>query len=303
MVKTGDLYSLEKLRLQLEKSGYRYVDQVFGPGEYASRGSILDLFPMGSKDPYRIDFFDDEIDTIRTFDPENQRSIADIDEIRLLPAHEFPTSDSAIEDFRIRWRQQFEARREPESVYMQVSKGTWPAGIEYWQPLFFDQTETLFDYVADDTQILALGDIEQAVDTFLSDVEHRYEQRGVDPLRPLLSPDQLWLKKDELFSHFKQKAQVVLSVESLEEKAGRTNLPVSALPDLSVQHQNKEPLANLRKFTESFSGKIVFSVESQGRREALCELLQGIKIRPVEVETLLQSLSEKDKFNLVSWFC
>ncbi|MDK9737185.1 transcription-repair coupling factor [Vibrio sp. D404a] len=299
MVKTGDLYSLEKLRLQLEKSGYRYVDQVFGPGEYASRGSILDLFPMGSKDPYRIDFFDDEIDTIRTFDPENQRSIADIDEIRLLPAHEFPTSDSAIEDFRIRWRQQFEARREPESVYMQVSKGTWPAGIEYWQPLFFDQTETLFDYVADDTQILALGDIEQAVDTFLSDVEHRYEQRGVDPLRPLLSPDQLWLKKDELFTHFKQKAQVILSVDSIEEKAGRTNLPVSALPDLSVQHQNKEPLANLRKFTESFTGKVVFSVESQGRREALSELLQGIKIRPVEVETLIQSLSESDKFNLV----
>ena len=140
MVKTGDLYSLDKLRMQLEKSGYRNVDQVFGPGEYANRGSIIDLFPMGSNDPFRIDFFDDEIDTIRTFDPETQRTIETIDNIRLLPAHEFPTSKQAIEEFRGRWRQKFEARREPESVYMQVTKGTWPAGIEYWQPLFFDHT-------------------------------------------------------------------------------------------------------------------------------------------------------------------
>lgn len=139
MVKVGDRYSLEKLRLQLDNSGYRHVDQVFGPGEYASRGSILDLYPMGSHDPYRIDFFDDEIDTIRTFDPENQRSTDAVQEIRLLPAHEFPTTEAAIEDFRIRWRSQFDARREPESVYMQVSKGTWPAGIEYWQPLFLNK--------------------------------------------------------------------------------------------------------------------------------------------------------------------
>lgn len=122
MVKTGDNFSLENLRVQLENSGYRHVDQVFGPGEYASRGSILDLFPMGSADPYRIDFFDDEIDTIRTFDPENQRSIEDIQQIQLLPAHEFPTTKEAIEDFRTRWRTQFEARREPESIYMQVTK-------------------------------------------------------------------------------------------------------------------------------------------------------------------------------------
>jgi transcription-repair coupling factor (superfamily II helicase) len=195
MVKVGDLYSLDKLRLQLEKSGYRHVDQVFGPGEYASRGSILDLYPMGSNDPFRIDFFDDEIDTIRTFDPENQRSIDDVKEICLLPAHEFPTTEAAIEDFRIRWRQRFEARREPESVYMQVSKGTWPAGIEYWQPLFFEQTETLFDYIADDSQLITVGDIESAIDTFLTDVDYRYDQRKVDPLRPLLPPEELWLKK------------------------------------------------------------------------------------------------------------
>ncbi|MCG9725669.1 transcription-repair coupling factor [Vibrio brasiliensis] len=299
MVKVGDLFSLEKLRLQLEKSGYRNVDQVFGPGEYASRGSILDLFPMGSSDPYRIDFFDDEIDTIRTFDPENQRSIEDTKEIRLLPAHEFPTSESAIEDFRIRWRQRFEARREPESVYMQVSKGTWPAGIEYWQPLFFEHTETLFDYIPDDSLLLTVGNLESAIDTFLTDVDYRYDQRKVDPLRPLLPPQELWLKKDELFSHFKQLPQTQLFVESVSDKQGRVNPDIAPLPDLAVQHQNKEPMAALRQFSESFKGKIVFSVESEGRREALLELLQRIKLRPEQADNFEQALKDSGKFSFI----
>ncbi len=299
MVKVGDNFSLEKLRIQLEASGYRHVDQVFGPGEYASRGSILDLFPMGSRDPYRIDFFDDEIDTIRTFDPENQRSITDISEICLLPAHEFPTTESAIEEFRIRWRAQFEARREPESVYMQVTKGTWPAGIEYWQPLFFEHTETLFDYLNDATQVITVGDIEGAIETFLTDVEHRYEQKKVDPLRPLLTPDQLWLKKDELYSQLKLHGHNSLSSEPLTEKAGRVNLPVTALPELAVQQKNKEPLAQLRQFSEDFSGHIVFSVESQGRREALTELLQAVKIRPKHCDHLNQAINDTERFTLI----
>ncbi|MBG0761293.1 transcription-repair coupling factor [Vibrio cidicii] len=299
MVKVGDRYSLEKLRLQLDNSGYRHVDQVFGPGEYASRGSILDLYPMGSHDPYRIDFFDDEIDTIRTFDPENQRSTDAVQEIRLLPAHEFPTTEAAIEDFRIRWRSQFDARREPESVYMQVSKGTWPAGIEYWQPLFFEQTETLFDYVASDSHFITVGDIDLAMDQFLNDVDYRYEQKKVDPLRPLLPPAQLWLKKDELYARIKPFAQTCLSVAAIEEKAGRSNLPLQALPELAVQQNSKEPLAQLRKFSESFNGKIVFSVESEGRREALTELLQGIKLRPTMSASLDEALQQENRFTLV----
>ncbi|MBE3652923.1 transcription-repair coupling factor [Vibrio navarrensis] len=299
MVKVGDRYSLEKLRLQLDNSGYRHVDQVFGPGEYASRGSILDLYPMGSHDPYRIDFFDDEIDTIRTFDPENQRSTDAVQEIRLLPAHEFPTTEAAIEDFRICWRSQFDARREPESVYMQVSKGTWPAGIEYWQPLFFEQTETLFDYVASDSHFITVGDIDLAMDQFLSDVDYRYEQKKVDPLRPLLPPAQLWLKKDELYARIKPFAQTCLSVAAIEEKAGRSNLPLQALPELAVQQNSKEPLAQLRQFSESFNGKIVFSVESEGRREALTELLQGIKLRPTMSASLDEALQQENRFTLV----
>ncbi|GLQ75456.1 transcription-repair coupling factor [Vibrio penaeicida] len=299
MVKSGDNYSLDALRLQLEKSGYRHVDQVFGPGEYASRGSIIDLYPTGASDPYRIDFFDDEIDSIRTFDPENQRSIDDIQEIRLLPAHEFPTTEQAIEDFRGRWRQKFEARREPESIYMQISKGTWPAGIEYWQPLFFEETETLFDYLPDNTLLVTVGDLDSAVDTFLTDVDYRFDQRKVDPLRPLLEPEALWLKKDELYTRFKSLPQSLLSIEAISEKAGRSNENICALPELHVQHQHKEPMALLRQFIEQFSGQVVFSVESEGRREALLELLQRIKLKPVEHNHLTHAIESKDKTTLI----
>ncbi|MDN3610350.1 transcription-repair coupling factor [Vibrio ostreicida] len=299
MIEIGAQYSLEKLRIQLEKSGYRQVEQVFGPGEYASRGSILDLFPMGTKHPFRIDFFDDEIDTIRTFDPDNQRSIEEVTDIRLLPAHEFPTTESAIEDFRIRWRQKFEARREPESVYMQVSKGTWPAGIEYWQPLFFEQTGTLFDYIADDSQLITVGDLDSAIDHFLHDVDYRYDQRKIDPLRPLLPPEDLWLKKDELFGHFKRLPQVQLSTQAIAEKQGRINPAISPLPELAVQHQHKEPMSALRQFSEHYSGKVVFSVESEGRREALLELLSQIKLRPVEQENFFAAVSSQHPLSLI----
>lgn len=299
MVKRGDRFSLDKLRQQLDNSGYRHVDQVFGPGEYASRGSILDLFPMGSNDPYRIDFFDDEIDTIRTFDPENQRSIEEISDICLLPAHEFPSNEAAIEEFRTRWRQRFEARREPESVYMQVSKGTWPAGIEYWQPLFFEHTETLFDYLPPNTQLISVGVLEHAVDHFLNDVDFRYDQRKVDPLRPLLPPDELWLKKDELFARFKTLPHVTVSTDAVEDKVGRINLDVQPLPEMAVQHQNKEPLAALRQFAEQFAGKILFSVESEGRREALLELLQRIKLRPVSQPDFTAACRSDEKYSLI----
>ncbi|MGO1298587.1 MAG: DEAD/DEAH box helicase, partial [Vibrio sp.] len=302
IVKRGDEFSLDKLRQQLENSGYRHVDQVFGPGEYASRGSILDLFPMGSHIPYRFDFFDNEVDTIRTFDPETQRSIDEIDNVCLLPAHEFPTTTEAIEEFRGRWRQRFDARREPESVYMQVSKGTWPAGIEYWQPLFFEGTETLFDYLPDHTQILTLGLLEPSVDHFLADTAMRYDQRNVDPLRPLLPPEELWLKKDELFGALKQWPLVQLDVEAVQEKAGRRNLPLQSLPDLSVNQQQKEPFSKLRKFCESFTGKLVFSVESEGRRDALLELLAPLKLRPTYFASFSEALHDKAKLCLITGY-
>lgn len=137
LVKPGDKLDLHNLRQRLEHAGYNAVEQVLEHGEYAARGSLLDLFPMGSSQPYRIDFFDDEVDTIRAFDPDTQRSHDPVKEVRLLPAHEFPTDKHAIDGFRQRFRELFDASRAPDSVYQQVSKGLWPAGIEYYLPLFF----------------------------------------------------------------------------------------------------------------------------------------------------------------------
>ncbi|MGF1685756.1 transcription-repair coupling factor [Photobacterium japonica] len=299
LVSNGDRLSLEKLRLQLENAGYRHVDQVMEHGEYASRGSLLDLFPMGSNQPFRIDFFDDEVDSIRQFDPENQRSTGEIEQIRLLPAHEFPTDEVAIESFRMRWRERFDARREPESIYQQVSKRTWPAGIEYWQPLFFDETETLFDYLPDSSLLVTIGHLEPAVDQFLTDAEYRFDQRRVDPLRPLLPPKDLWLNKEEMFTHFKQLPQVRIRKDAEPEKAGRFNPALSAVPALTINHQLKEPLAELRRFTEQFNGKVIFSVASEGRREALLDLLARIKLRPIVCASLTEAIAAPGAFSLV----
>jgi transcription-repair coupling factor (superfamily II helicase) len=300
IVKKDDRISLEKLRLQLEASGYRHVDQVMEHGEYASRGSLVDLFPMGSNAPYRIDFFDDEVDSIRQFDPENQRSTVEITTIDLLPAHEFPTDELAIENFRMRWRERFEARREPESIYQQVSKKIWPTGIEYWQPLFFDHTETLFDYLPTNALLVTLGDLEPAVDTFLHDAEHRYDQRRVDPLRPLLAPKELWLTKDEMFAGFKQLPRVRIQHEAIDaEKVGRYNPALTLVPAITINHQLKEPFAELRQFTEQFKGKIIFSVASEGRREALFDLLARIKLRPTVFDNLDAAMADKAKHCLV----
>ncbi|WP_064602911.1 transcription-repair coupling factor [Photobacterium sp. J15] len=299
IVSNGDRLSLDKLRLQLEASGYRHVDQVMEHGEYASRGSLLDLFPMGSDQPYRIDFFDDEVDSIRQFEPETQRSTGEIDNIHLLPAHEFPTNEIAVESFRMRWRERFEARREPESIYQQVSKRTWPAGIEYWQPLFFDQTETLFDYLPDTSLLVTIGELEPAVDHFLTDAEYRYDQRRVDLLRPLLPPRDLWLTKEEMFAGFKTLPQVRIRRDAEPEKAGRYNPELEPVPTLAINHQLKEPLAELRRFSEQFNGQIIFSVASEGRREAMLDLLARIKLRPMVCDNLYEAANNPSKFTLV----
>ncbi|OAT25218.1 transcription-repair coupling factor [Buttiauxella ferragutiae ATCC 51602] len=283
----GQQLSRDNLRSQLEQAGYRSVDQVMEHGEFATRGALLDLYPMGSDQPYRIDFFDDEIDSLRVFDVDTQRTLEEVDAINLLPAHEFPTDKNAIELFRSQWRDKFDVKREPEHIYQQVSKGTLPAGIEYWQPLFFSEPlPALFSYFPKNTLLINTGDIETSADRFWQDTFARFENRGVDPMRPLLPPESLWLRVDELFSELKAWPRIQLKTESLADKAAFTNLGYRALPDLSVQAQQKAPLDNLRKFLESFAGPVVFSVESEGRREALGELLSRIKVAPKRIYRL-----------------
>ncbi|WP_439294134.1 transcription-repair coupling factor [Lonepinella sp. BR2882] len=287
LIKKGDRLNIEKMRLNLENAGYRAVEQVLEVGEFAVRGSLLDLFPMGSSEPFRLDFFDDEIDSIRTFDVDSQRTLTEIDKINLLPAHEFPTDSRGIEFFRSQFRETFgEIRRDPEHIYQQVSKGTLVSGIEYWQPLFFEQMATLFDYLPPNTLFVDLDGYQTQGERFYQDAESRFESRKVDPMRPLLPPDQLWLKIDEINRRLKQYPRISLKTETLKKSVRQTNLSVSPLPELQIQAQQKEPLQALqalRQFIEQFDGKILFSVESEGRRETLLDVLATLKIKPKQV--------------------
>ncbi|KAE9528413.1 transcription-repair coupling factor [Testudinibacter aquarius] len=293
LIKQGDKVLLNKLRLQLENAGYRAVEQVLEHGEYAVRGSLLDLFPMGSDEPFRLDFFDDEIDSIRTFDVDTQRTLNKIEQINLLPAHEFPTDDKAIEFFRGQFRERFEIRRDPEHIYQQISKGTLVSGIEYWQTLFFEQMATLFDYLPENSLFIDYHNNAERAERFYQDAQQRFESRKVDPMRPLLPPDQLWLRIDDINRQLKHYPRLTLHNEKLRNSARQSNLPVSALPTLTINAQQKEPLKLLRQFDEQFDGQLLFSVESEGRRETLLELLRPLKLKPHLTRTLSQAFENR----------
>ena len=290
LIKKGDRLVIDKLRLQLENAGYRAVEQVLEHGEFAVRGSLLDLFPMGSAVPFRLDFFDDEIDSIRTFDVDSQRTLDAIESINLLPAHEFPTDDKGIEFFRSRFRETFgEIRRDPEHIYQQVSKGTLVAGIEYWQPLFFEHMATLFDYLPDNVLFVDTEHNQTQAEHFYQDIQQRFESRRVDPMRPLLPPEQLWVRIDEINRQLKNYPRITLKTEKVRSSVRQKNLAVAPLPELQIQSQQKEPLKLLRQFIEQFNGNILFSVETEGRRETLLDLLAPLKLKPKQIKRLAQA--------------
>ncbi|MFT5547240.1 transcription-repair coupling factor [Rheinheimera aquimaris] len=302
LIKKGQQADLAALKRQLAAVGYRSVEQVMEHGEFSARGSILDLYPMGAATPYRIDFFDNDVDGIRTFDPDNQRSQAQVDQIELLPAHEFPTDQAAIERFRIAYRERFAARNEKESLYQQVSQGMLPAGIEYYLPLFTEKTATLFDYLPADSRFLLLGDIEHAAEKFWQELKRRYDDRAIDLLRPILKPNELYLSVDQLFAALKQHGRIRLSQATLPARSGQANATVSTLADLSVNHQLKNPLQALQQFMLSLKqqqGRALFFVESEGRRESLLQLLQKAGIRIAQYDNLAAFEQSKDDLGII----
>lgn len=298
LLKNGQNLAPEELRQQLVQAGYRNVEQVNAQGEFAVRGSILDLFPMGSDSPYRLDFFDQQIDSIRTFDVDSQRSSpGTIQEVNLLPAREFAINSQSIELFRQHWRERFAVRREEEHLYQQVSHGTFPPGVEYWQPLFFTEPlVTLLDYLPNESLVLLLGaDLEAAAQRFWGEIEQRFQSLQHDTMRPLLPPEELWLRVDQLFSMLKERHRLTIyhstpekGDASGEESSRRKEIPFLPLPNLQLQREAKNPLAPLKEFLQGFSGRVLFAVESQGRREVLSELLRRISITPKMVNQLAE---------------
>lgn len=280
-----DTINPDRLRKQLTDAGYHAVETVLEHGEYAIRGSIIDLFPTGSDYPFRIELFDDEIETLRTFDPESQRSIEQIEQIKLLPAKEFPFDSRAISGFKSRWRERFDVDYRQCPVYKNISDGLTSPGIEYYLPLFFEECSSLFAALPDNTQIFIEDSLEQAAEQFSEEVKERYEQRRYDITNPVLSPNELFLSTNELFSALKDCGRITLSPEEYEAKAGRYNLNCSAPPELTVNSQLKEPLTALLNFLSERDGSVLFCAESAGRREALLELLNRVNIKPPLVDS------------------
>ncbi|WP_448568431.1 transcription-repair coupling factor [Thalassotalea ganghwensis] len=306
LIKKGQNKDLHKLRTELEASGYRCVDQVMEHGEFSARGAILDLYPMGSNTPFRLDFFDDEIEEIRLFDPENQRSTDKVNKIELLPAHEFPMDKDGINTFRQQYRDTFQSTIDKESIYHQVSNGIMPAGIEYYLPLFFQHTNTLCDYLSEDTLVIISGDIDKALSQYWLDINYRFEDRRYDPTRPLLSPELLFLNQEELYSALKPFDRITIkpSIASAEEETklarGVAQYDVHPLPDIAIDHQLKHPFDALQLFLndKNTPAKILFIAESEGRRESVIELLQRIDILPALFTTIEQFIESEERYGI-----
>lgn len=290
-LKKGQNFDLTSMRIRLEEAGYRCVPQVMEHGEFAVRGSMIDLFPMGSRQPFRIDLWDREIDSIRTFEVETQRSLDKIKEIQLLPAREFPLSTEAIANFRTRFRAEFEGNPTQSAVYLDVSDGHASPGLEYYLPLFFEQTSHLFEYLPQNSLVAQIEDLEQPALNFWSQVKERYEQYRHDRFRPILDPKAIFLQPNEIFAEIKKFPKIYCSQAALVPKLGSStvqdfqNLSVQPLPSVFIEARATKPLWQLADFLSAFTGRVLFSVESAGRREVLKELLANIACRPVETET------------------
>ena len=277
------------LKSQLTLAGYTHVSQVVSPGEYAVRGGLIDLFPMGSAVPYRVDLFGDEVDSIRTFDPDTQRSLYPVPEVRLLPGREFPMDEDARAAFRSRWRERMEGDPTKVRLYKDVGTGIATAGIEYYLPLFFDATATIFDYLGQHATLALHGEIDEALKRFWTDTRERHRFLQHDRERPILTPEELFLKPDEFFTL--AGGHAVLAVRGADGDAW-----AGPLPDLSVDRGAPEPLKKLQTHVATTPQRVLIVAESQGRRESLLELLRDSRIEPPSVATLAEFERGAERF-------
>jgi len=277
-------FLLENLRARLDAAGYTSVPQVMEHGEFAVRGSIVDIFPMGSAVPFRIDLFDDEIESIRTFNPETQLTRERVDRVRLLPGREFPLDEAAIRAFRQRYRARFEGDPRQSLIYRDVSNGLAPGGIEYYLPLFFDRTATLPDYLPRGTLVVETGDVAAALASAWQQAQDRHEQRSVNEERPLLRPEEVFLPPAQVSERLAAFPRVIADVFE-QPGDGGANLAAGHPPRLLLNPRAREPAAELHRFLREFPGRVLFAVESAGRREATLQMLADQDIHPRTVES------------------
>jgi transcription-repair coupling factor (superfamily II helicase) len=274
----GEHLDEAKLKAQLTLAGYTHVSQVMSPGEYSVRGGLIDLFPMGSALPYRLDLFGDKIETIRTFDADTQRSLYPVKEVRMLPGREFPMDEVARTAFRSRWRERFEGDPSRSTIYKDIGSGIASAGIEYYLPLFFDTTATLFDYLPPEASLALVGDIDEAIQRFWTDTESRYKFLKSDRERPVLEPKEIFLGAEAFFSNAKQYGRWAIAKDA---DVGASELS-ARVPDIAVNRRLDDPLVNLRAYLAQTAGaagtKVMICAESAGRRETLQQYFNEYKL-------------------------
>jgi len=274
--KQGEKLAGDVLRKQLTIAGYAHVKQVLTPGEYSFRGGIIDLFPMGSALPYRIDLFDDQIDSIRSFDVDTQRSIYKVPEVRLLPAREFPLDEDGQTMFRRNFRARMDGDASRSKLYKDVSNGIAPAGIEYYLPLFFEKTATLTDYLPENTTVILHGDVAPAIEQFWQDTQARYELFGGNRAEPVLAPRELFLAADAFFGAIKPFARVEFALANDADHAPES----TALPDITVDRRADDPLTRFKAFLQNHAGRTLLLAESAGRRETMLEFFAQYGVKP-----------------------
>jgi transcription-repair coupling factor (superfamily II helicase) len=279
-LKLGDRLDMDAEKRRLESAGYRNVPQVLDPGDFAVRGGLFDVYPMGAEQPYRIELLDDEIDTIRIFDPESQRSLEKIDAIHLLPGREVPLDEDALKRALDTLRNRFDIDTRRSTLYQDLKAGQAPAGIEYYLPLFFKQTSTLFDYLGPNVlPVLGAGALE-AAEAFWTQTRERYEQRRHDVERPLLPPDELYLSPESLREHLNRGDRIEVCGADHAHREHARDLGDQPVPSLPLAVRELAQGEALKSFLGSYPGRVLVAADTPGRREALLEVLHATGLQP-----------------------
>lgn len=298
LLSISDHLDLITFRNRLTLGGYQHVEQVIKHGEFALRGSIIDIFPMGHNHPYRIELFDNEVESIRSFDPDDQRSIEKVSRIQLLPAREYPLTDESIALFRQRWRDKFSGNPMESALYATISQGEPAAGIEYYLPFFFEKTANFFDYLPENSVIFRAGDIHHSAGQFWEEIQHRYDQLRYDRLRPLCEPELLFNNIDVTFSRIKKHCQIKLNATADNDKG--IQFTTEPGQELLVNSKLKRPLGKLEDYINQSQQRLLFCTESTGRRETLIDLLSSIGVKPVTINHWSEFLASDNRFNITT---
>jgi transcription-repair coupling factor (superfamily II helicase) len=300
LLQQGQTLHLDHFRHQLQQAGYRCVNKVLEHGEFAIRGAIIDIYPMGSLAPFRIELFDDEIESLREFDTETQRTVAKITNIHLLPAREFPLNEQSITLFRRTFREQFAGNPSHCPIYEAVSESRFPSGIEYYLPLFFEKTATFFDYLPADARVCLVEEVPLQCEQFWHEVMTRYEQRSYDITRPILKPNLCFLTPTELLTHANHYPQLRCFQQPVEKKGAVFNFNINKAPSLPLERQAENPLRKLSVYLAHENQRFLIVVESAGRREVLLDLLKEAAISPVIQHSWQDFLKDSAAINITT---